>query len=443
MSEIYRPNRRQFIVGGSAIGAGLLLLGCGNDDSGSPTTTGAGPGTTGAPGTTAAPSGGFLTGQTLRIGVLLGFTGVGGPYATQIDNALKIAVADLEARSGAKVELLIRDHQSTPERVPGIMAEFADAGVVAAIGSGGSPWTIPAAQAADELEIPLIVPIELAQEIIGAGREFVFRLEGGIGNLARQAVTFLDSVGTSTGRYPQRMAVVTNESVLGEGAAKVYLEEIAKYPGMELIERITFDEETTSDLLPVATRLKQANIEAVCFFANPKGAILHTEAMALADFLPFGNIGSLGGSANQEFLSSLGALAEHDLCANQWTPNMKAPGGGTGARDLFDRYLADNSAKMDSAGATYYSALGLVAHAVTQAESLDPIKVRDSVRAAEFGPEADTFSMYVMPHGIKFAPTGDNTDTGGVVTQIKGGEFTAVWPDELGVAQPTWPRPAW
>ena len=45
------------------------------------------------------------------------------------------------------------------------------------LGASSSPPTVAAAQTADQIKVPLLVPMEAAEVIIGTGRKYAFKLE--------------------------------------------------------------------------------------------------------------------------------------------------------------------------------------------------------------------------------------------------------------------------
>src|SRR5690606_25111886 len=98
---------------------------------------------------------------------------------TQSLNSFKLAVEDINDAGGVDgrdLEVVALDNRSKPEEVPALMKRLASDGIDLIVGASSTPLTITAAQTADQIKVPLLVPMEAADAIIGEGRKYVYKL---------------------------------------------------------------------------------------------------------------------------------------------------------------------------------------------------------------------------------------------------------------------------
>jgi branched-chain amino acid transport system substrate-binding protein len=149
--------------------AGTLaaLIGCGcSGDKTTDTTTG---GTTGTPSTTGtdAPStrtmptaaGNTASGDTIKVGLVASLTGDLKPWGADCEQGAKLAVEEFNAAGGVngkKIELLIQDSQSTPEKGKTAAEKLMSDGSIALIGEVASGITAQMGQSAFEKGVPVM-----------------------------------------------------------------------------------------------------------------------------------------------------------------------------------------------------------------------------------------------------------------------------------------------
>ncbi len=153
----------------------------------------------------------------------------------------------------------------------------------------------------------------------------------------------------------------------------------------------------------------------------------------------------LGGNTNTKFVESAGDIAENDLAGSYWTQKLKAKEGSKfSPQKFYDDYVAAyDGQKPDGIGACYYSALAVAAEAITIAGTADDSeKIAQALRKVDFdGLGGDKNGMYIIGHGVKFDEKGLNSKAEGIVTQVQGGEFIPVYPENVATAKVVYPRP--
>lgn len=405
----------------------LALAGCGGDDGGD-------------------------DGDTIKVGVIAALTGDAAPYGVQSLNSFQLAVEDLNEAGGVDgrdLEVVALDNRSRPEEVPALMRRLVSEDISIVVGASSTPLTITGAQAADQLKVPLLVPMEAADAIIGEGRDYVFKLapsvlaeNGWAAQSIRAAMTGAEDAGepirtaymihASAGAFPEAQEAWTRT-----------LEE--EYPDVELLDTVAYDEESTSDFGPIVSRAENADPDLLIFGGNPQGAFLFYPALQDSGWQPNATLGLLGGNTNAQFIGTVGdEAADGDMAGNYWTALLEP---GEGASQTPSGYVEDYQSEYDGqtpdgVGAYYYSAVAVVAEALSAADDVaDPESVMQALRGVDIeGINGDDNGLYIVSHGVKFDERGFNERAVGLVTQIQNGEYAPVFPEDVATAKITYPK---
>jgi ABC-type branched-subunit amino acid transport system substrate-binding protein len=425
-------SRRNFLYGAGGLAATGLLAACG-----------------GGSGSKASSGGGKAP---IRLGYVAALTGAVAAYGTQTLNSLQMAARDINAKGGIlgrQVEIKALDNQSKPDTVPALMRQLTADGCKVLFGASASPPTIVAAQTADQLRVPLIVPMEAADAIIGDGRRYVFKVAPSVladngwpaqglravmagASAAGQPIQSVLMMYASTGAYPEARQA-------WERTLK------AEFPGARLLDVISIDEASTSDYAPLVSRAQSAKPDLLIFGGNPQSVFQFYPALQRSGFSPKATLGCLGGNTNTKFIETVGAAAEGDIAGNYWTPKLKAkPGSEFSPQKFYDDYQKQfGGQRPDGVGAYYYACMGLVADAMTAAGTADDSeKITAALRATDIaGPSSDKNGMFIVGHGVKFNDKGLNTRAEGLVTQVRSGDFVPVYPAGVATSSVVYPRP--
>jgi len=143
------------------------------------------------------------------------------------------------------------------------------------------------------------------------------------------------------------------------------------------------------------------------------------------------------GPSTPDFITSLGKDANYVYNGSQWTPQVKytAEFYLTSAE-----YVAAYKAKYPGKGDPDYhvaestAACLALQRAIENANSLDPVKVRDALAALD---------VTVFFGQVKFDSRGINIYKPMVVEQIQNGEHHTVFPATVADVQPMYPTPSW
>ena len=378
----------------------------------------------------------------IKIGLIAALTGIAAPYGTQSLNSFKLAVEDINEAGGVngrELEVVALDNRSKPDEVPALMKRLASDGIDLIVGASSTPLTITAAQTADQIKVPLLVPMEAADAIIGEGRDYVYKLapsalaeQGWAAQAIRSAMKASEDAGD-----PIKSAVIL---VASSGAGPEGSEAMARtlkeeYPDVEILDTTSFDEAVTNDFGPIVAKLESQNPDLVAFFGNPQGSFLFYPALEQSGWRPKLTIGMLGGNTNAEFIPTAGEAAEGDMAGNYWTSLLEP---GENAKQTPEGYVEDYAEEFggqipDGVGAYYYSAAALIAEALSNAGDIsDAEAMSKAINDVELdGINGDELGLYIVSHGVKFDDKGFNERAVGLVTQIQDGKFVPVYPEEV------------
>ncbi len=424
-----QASRRRFLIGAGVLGGTSFLAACGSGSS---------------------SSGG--SDKPITIGYVASLTGATAAYGTQTLNALQLAARDLNGIGGVlgrQVAIRAVDNQSKPDAVPALMKQLVQDGSSLLMGASASPPTIVAAATADQIKVPLLVPMEAADAIIGDGRRYAFKVESSV--LAENGWT-ANSVravmaGAKKAGKPAATAMIVAASLGAYPEAKTAWERTLRkeFPQVKLLDSVSYDEASTSDYSPLVGKIQGANPDVLFFGGNPQGVFQFYPALKRSGFLPRATVGVLGGNTNTKFVESVGDVSENDIAGNYWTEKLQAkPGARFSPQKFFDDYVAAyGGQKPDGIGACYYGALAVAGQAMEMAGTADDSeKIAQALRKIDFnGLSDDRYGMYIVGHGVKFDDKGFNAKSNGLVTQVQNGQYIPVYPEDVATASVVYPRP--
>lgn len=378
----------------------------------------------------------------IKIGVIAALTGIAAPYGTQSLNSFKLAVEDINKGGGVKgreLEVVALDNGSKPEQVPALMKRLASDGIDLLVGASSTPLTITAAQTADQIRVPLLVPMEAGDAIIGEGRKYVYKLAPSIlaeQGWAAQGVRAAMKASENAGDPIKTISIIYSSAGAGPEANEAWERTLKQeFPEVKILSSTSYDEAVTSDFGPIVAKTKAQNPDLVGFFGNPQGAFLFYPALEASGWRPKMTVGVLGGNTNAQFIPTVGKAAEGDMAGNYWTSLLKP---GPNAKQTPEGYVKEYAAKYngqipDGVGAYYYSAAAVIAEALSNADNIsDADAMSKAIKNVDIkGINGDARGLYIVGHGVKFDDKGFNERAIGLVTQIQGGKYVPIYPEEV------------
>ena len=178
-------------------------------------------------------------GAAVKLGVLhpvsgaLSYSGQQGRLGAMIAIEEINAAGGIKALSGAKIEAMLGDAQSTPEGGNAEVEKMNSAGVAAIVGGYASSICLAASQAAARYDLPYMVDVGVADSIVTRGLKNTFRFGPGFGVIAKTALDNLVTINDQAGKPAKTVMIVHEDSLFGSGLAKLLNAQLprARLPG--------------------------------------------------------------------------------------------------------------------------------------------------------------------------------------------------------------------
>ena len=331
----------------------------------------------------------------------------------------------IKALGGAKIEPLLGDAQSQPQVGAAEVEKMNEAGVSAVLGAYASAICLATTQAAAKYNLPHVVDVGVADQIVERGLKNTFRFGPGYGVCARVAVINLHVLNTAAGKPAKTVMIIHEESLFGTGTGNLLARELPGY-GFEVKEVIKHAN-PTRDFNNIVLRMKSLNPDIVipANYYNEYALLVRT--MQQQKVTPKAIYSVLGGAASSfKFVKEAPESANGIIDCNHWYNPKDARALAlrerVEAKGLFFTYEIFNT----------YTAMMYLADAINRAKSTD--------RAAITAALADsTFSDHFMPYGPTKMVNGQNTGAQPLMTQVLGGDIKVIVPREYRQADPVFP----
>jgi branched-chain amino acid transport system substrate-binding protein len=392
--------------------------------------------------------------KSVKIGALYPLSGQVAKSGEDTLNAIKLAVqivnganpesklpfgktAGLPNLGGAKLELVVADHQGSPE-IGAAEAErlIAQEKVSALIGAFHSSVAATSSQVAERYQIPYLSGESEATTLTERKFKNFFRTTPSSRTQAQDFFTFLRELNKRGGDPVKTVAIVSENTLWGQEFAKSVEGYFKEFPEFTLAAKVSYAQGTT-DVSSEVQRLIAAKPDVVMHASYDAEAILFAKTYKSFGFQPNGimAIGAAFGSG--AFRTALGADANYFLVREHWARDLASKNA------LIDEvgklYEKTYGKPMDGTPARAFQATMVLADAINRAGSAEPAKIRKAL--AETNLPAD---QLIMPwEGVRFDEHGQNTLTRGIFIQTQGGAPATVWPFDFAQAKLVWPRPAW
>ena len=155
--------------------------------------------------TIAMPSVLRAQGAGVKLGVLhpvtgaLSYSGQQGRLGATLAIEEINAAGGIKALGGAKIEPVLGDAQSTPEGGNAEVEKMNSAGVAAIVGGYASSICLAVSQAAARYDLPYVVDVGVADNIVTRGLKNTFRFGPGFGVIAKTALNNLVAINNQAG----------------------------------------------------------------------------------------------------------------------------------------------------------------------------------------------------------------------------------------------------
>jgi branched-chain amino acid transport system substrate-binding protein len=204
--------------------------------------------------------------KAVKVGILHPVTGALAYSGQQCREGALMAVDDvnkagIKALGGAKLEVMLGDAQSTPQAGAAEIEKMNEAGCAAVVGAYASAICLATTQAAARYNLPHVVDVGVADQIVERGLKNTFRFGPGYRACAQIAMSNLHVLNTAAGKPAKTVMIIHEESLFGTGTANLLAKEL---PGFGYdVKEVIKHANPTRDFNNIVLRMKAVNPDVV------------------------------------------------------------------------------------------------------------------------------------------------------------------------------------
>src|SRR5258705_423540 len=262
-------------------------------------------------------------GSAVKLGVLLPVSGALSSSGQQGRSGSRIgmeetnAAGGIKALGGAKIEPILGDAQSTPEGGNAEVEKMNSTGVAAVVGGSASSFGHTASQTAARYDLPYVVDVGVADNIVTRGLKNTFRFGPGFGVIAKTALDNLVTIDDQAGKPAKTVMIVHEDSLFGSGLAKLLNAQLPER-GFQVLETIPHPT-PTRDFNNVVLKIKAQNPDLVVPANYYNEYVLLARTMQQQRVRQKGIYSVLGGAASSyKFVKEFPEAAQYIMDCNHW-----------------------------------------------------------------------------------------------------------------------------
>jgi branched-chain amino acid transport system substrate-binding protein len=376
----------------------------------------------------------------VKAGLLVPLSGLYTRPGTVMREGAEMAVehinaqGGLKALGGARLKLVVLDCGDTTEKAKNaaqrMVAQEPD--LVAASGAYLSSFTLAVTEVTERANLPVLT-LSYSDLITDRGFKYVFQTSATAGSQAEQALPQIMKLAESaSSKRPKTVAIITDNTGASVASAKPMRERLLAANGLQLVVDETFTPPLT-DATPLVQRIRSARPDLLFFLPT----VISDAKLMLEKLNEFGlgqgkiPVISFGiAIAEPDMLQTVGAeLLQGVLtCVGSWA----AKGHEALIAELKTRY---NEPWMTQNAISTYGDMWVIKDALEAAGKADRIAVAEALRKMDAGP-----SKYYPLGEVRFDEKGRRVNAGMTIVQWQSGIPVTVFPPQLALAQPFWPK---
>ena len=381
------------------------------------------------------------------IGAIYPMSGASAQTGVDARHALETAVAvindvhDLDipgARAagiaklgGAKIRLIMADHQADPQKGRAEAERLITQEKVAAIiGSFHSSVSATVSASCERYGVPFVAADSSSPSLHRRNLKYFFRPAAHDEMFSAAMFDFLDAQ-KKAGAKIETVALFFEDTIFGTDSSNVQ-RKIAAERGYKIAAEVKYRANSPS-LTSEVQQLKSADADVLMPSSYTTDALLLVKTMGELGYKPKNIIAQAAGFSEKPVFDAVGdklvGLISRASFALDLAPKRKSIGV---VNEMFKaragRDLNDNTSRL-------FTAMTVVADALDRAGSTDGAKLRDALAATKIPGE-----QTIMPwRGVEFGPDGQNPLCDPVLIQYLGGKFVTIFPTALALQPAKWP----
>ena len=378
----------------------------------------------------------------VKVGLIVPLTGLYARPASVMRMGAEIGIDDvnaaggIKALGGAKLKLVLIDCGDTVEKAKNaaqrMVAQETD--LVAATGAYLSSFTLAVTEVTERAKLPVLT-LSYSDLLTDRGFHYIFQTAATASSQSEQGLPQLMKLAESaSGKRPKTAAIVMDNTATSVATAKALKDKLLAQLGLQLV----VDEVWTpplSDATPLIQKVRSARPDLL--FAMPNAV---SDAKLLVEKL---NEFGLGQGRLPTISFSI-TIAEPDVLQSvspqvmQGVMTIVANWGFKGHEKL----IAEVKRRYNEPWATQnvistYGDIWLIKEALENAGKADKEAVAEALHTMDGGP-----AKYYPGGLLKFDEKGRRVGAGVVIVQWQSGVPVTVFPPDLAVAEPFWPKKA-
>src|ERR1043165_8786615 len=366
---------------------------------------------------------------TLKVGVLLPRSGYQASIGQDCFRGVEIAGPILKDVGLPELQIMNADTETNVEVARARAEKLIADGAQLLIGAFDSGQSTAIAQVAEQKGIPYVINIAAAPPITEQGYKFVFRNFPTAPMILNDAFTNQKEIFEAAGSAPKSVVFMHVSDTFGTAMAGGIGGVMPKHNMPYTIKETIPYDPTARDLSVEIAKAKAAGADALLVVSRINDAILLTREMVKQRWTPQGLLSMGPGWYEDQYLKTLGKLADGPLSFVPWyDPNKKLTKVLESA--LAEKYPEIN---LNTNHVYTFEALLVAADAYKRAGSADPKALADAIRKTNI-----TDNVSPGP-GIQFDAKGQNDKLKLSAIQNREGKTPTVAPKAAADAKAEWP----
>jgi branched-chain amino acid transport system substrate-binding protein len=376
---------------------------------------------------------GRAQGAPLKVGVLLPRSGFQAGIGQDCQRGVEIAPGILKSLGLPDLAIMNADTETNVEVARARAERLIGEGAQLLVGAFDSGQSTAIAQVAEQKGIPYVINIAAAPPITEQGYKFVFRNFPTAGMILSDAFANQKEIFEAAGSAPKSVVFLHVNDTFGTSMQKG-IDAVLQKANMpyKIAETIAYDP-AARDLSVEVAKAKATGAEALLLVSRLNDAMLLTRELVKQRWTPMGVLSMGPGWYEDQYLKTLGKLADGPLSFVPWYDPTKALSKQLEAA-LAKAYPDVNP---NTNHIYTFEALLIAADAYKRAGSADPKALADAIRATNI-----TNNVSIGP-GIQFDAKGQNATLKNAAIQNRGGKLVTVAPKAAANAKAEWPMSAY
>ena len=339
--------------------------------------------------------------------------------------------AGLPCLGGAKLRLVVADHQSDPQKGRAEAERLITREKVSAlIGTYQSSVAVTVSQTAERYRTPFLSADNSSPSLHRRGLKYYFRAAAHDEMFSKAMFDFFDDL-KKKGHKIETLALFHEDTIFGTDSANTQ-QALAKERGYKILTAIKYRANSPS-LTAEVQQLKAADADVLMPSSYTTDGILLVKTMSELGYKPKAIVAQAGGFSEKALYDAVGDKLEAVISRASFSLDVaqKRPAVGK----VNDMFKAHSGKDLNDVTSRQVMGLLVLAEAIDRAKSADGERIREALVATDI-PGDKT----IMPwKRVKFDAMGQNNDCDPVLLQYLKGKFVTVFPPQGAVAEPIWP----